>query len=1173
MRLSRIKLAGFKSFVDPTTIPLPGNRVGVVGPNGCGKSNVIDAVRWVMGESSARHLRGEAMSDVIFNGSSSRKPVGQASIEMVFDNSEGGLTGQYAHYNELAVRRTVTREGQSTYYLNGTRCRRRDITDIFLGTGLGPRSYAIIQQNTVSRLIEARPDEMRTYLEEAAGISKYKERRRETENRIRHTRENLERLEDLREELDRHLEHLEKQARTAERYKELRAEEHTLRGQLQALRWRILDTECAAHDGAVSEKETALEAEIAGQRRIEAEMEERRSEQAEASDAFSEVQERYYAVGADIARLEEAIEQARARQRQQEQEREQLDTALAETDERLEADRARLAELDDALGQGEPELERLASVEAEAGEALAAAEEARRQWQQEWERLNAALNEPTREAEVARNNLTNLERRADDAARRRERLERERGEIDPDAAARAADEAETALTTAEADRQRREATLAEGQQALEEQRQATRAAAGRRDEARDELQQARGRHASLEALQQAALGKDDDHRGQWLERQGLARAHRLAELVEAEPEWAPAVEAVLGEALEAVCTDDLADPARGLAELAGVDLTLLEAGAGRAGASAAGGEDSLAARVRAPVDLAPLLAGVRTAPDLPSALARRNELGAGESWVTPEGVQVGPNWLRVRRGDDQGEGAGVLAREEEMRALAERIAELESAVAEAEAEVEAGRQREAELEARREEEQQAVAELQQRCTELAGERDRQRVRQTELAERREELSEQIAELEEEVEAVAEEQETERERLAEALERSESLAAERDEHAGHRQEREEAVETARQAQREAARAVQDHRVALEGQRTERASLQQALERLEQQRAQYVERREALAREREEAGDPVATRQAELEERLNERREVEAALTAARERSEAVETALRELDGKRAEAQTNAERLREEAERARGDARELRVRRETLREQMDEAGHDREALLAELPEEASEEAWQKWLEEVEAAIKRLGAINLAAIDEYQQQSERKEHLDQQRDDLLGALETLEEAIDRIDRETRNRFRETFDAVNAGLGELFPRLFNGGHAYLQLVGDDPLDAGIGVMARPPGKQNSSIHLLSGGEKALTAVALVFAFFQLNPSPFCLLDEVDAPLDDANVGRFCELVREMSEKTQFIIITHNKVTMEMADQLNGITMNEPGVSRLVTVDVDEAASLARTA
>ncbi|MFP4606304.1 MAG: chromosome segregation protein SMC [Thiohalospira sp.] len=1168
MRLSRIKLAGFKSFVDPTTIPLPGNRVGVVGPNGCGKSNVIDAVRWVMGESSARHLRGEAMSDVIFNGSSSRKPVGQASIEMVFDNSEGGLTGQYAHYNELAVRRTVTREGQSTYYLNGTRCRRRDITDIFLGTGLGPRSYAIIQQNTVSRLIEARPDEMRTYLEEAAGISKYKERRRETENRIRHTRENLERLEDLREELDRHLEHLEKQARTAERYKELRAEEHTLRGQLHALRWRILDTECAAHDRAVGEKETALEAEIASQRRIEAEMEERRSEQAEAADAFSEVQERYYAVGADIARLEEAIEQARARQRQQEQEREQLESALAETDQRLEADRARLAELDTTLGQGEPELERLAAAEAEAAEALAAAEEARRQWQQEWERLNAALNEPTREAEVARNNLTNLERRADDAARRRERLERERGELDPDAAGRAAEEAQAALATAEADRQQREAALAEDQQALESQREATRAAAERRDAARDELQQARGRHASLEALQQAALGKDDDARGQWLERQGLADAHRLAELVEAEPAWAPAVEAVLGEALEAVCTDELADPAEGVAELAGADLTLLEAGA-----ADAADEGTLAARIRAPVDLAPLLAGVYTAPDLSTALARRRELAAGESWVTPDGIQVGANWLRVRRGDEQGEGAGVLAREEEMRTLAERIAELETVAAEAEAEVEAGRAREAELEARREEAQQAVAELQQRCTELAGERDRQRARQDELAQRQEELSEQIAELEEEIEAVAEEQETERERLADALERSESLAAERDEHAAHRQEREEAVETARQTQREAARAVQDHRVALEGQRTERASLQQALERLEQQRAQYVQRRETLAGELAAEEDPVATRQAELEERLNERREVEAALTAARERSEAVETALRELDGQRVEARTSAERLREEAERARGDARELRVRRDTLREQMEEAGHDREALLAELPEEASEEAWQQRLEEVEAAIKRLGAINLAAIDEYQQQSERKEHLDQQRDDLLGALETLEEAIDRIDRETRNRFRETFDAVNAGLGELFPRLFNGGHAYLQLVGDDPLDAGVGVMARPPGKQNSSIHLLSGGEKALTAVALVFAFFQLNPSPFCLLDEVDAPLDDANVGRFCELVREMSEKTQFIIITHNKVTMEMADQLNGITMNEPGVSRLVTVDVDEAASLARTA
>ncbi|MFO8155953.1 MAG: chromosome segregation protein SMC [Pseudomonadota bacterium] len=1169
MRLSTIKLAGFKSFVDPTSIPMPSQLVGVVGPNGCGKSNVIDAVRWVMGESSARHLRGEAMADVIFNGSSSRKPVGQASVELVFDNSDGGAGGQYAHYNEIAVRRVVTRDGQSNYYLNGTRCRRRDITDIFLGTGLGPRSYAIIQQNTVSRLIEARPEEMRTFLEEAAGISKYKERRRETENRIRHTRENMERLEDLREELDRQLAHLQRQAKTAERYKELKARERELRGQLQVIRWRVLDDECAEHDRAVGEKETEMEAEVARQRHLEAELETRRGEQGEAADAFSEIQGRYYAVGSDIARLEEAIQHARERREQQERDLAQLDTAWEEAEAHLGQDRERLETTDAALAEGEPELEQLEAAEAEAREAVTEAEEALQTWQTEWEAVTADLAEPTRTADVARNTLHNLERNADEGLRRQERLEAEQRELDTTALDEELHTIATERAEAEAGLTDLQKALETAQGELESQREGNRAAARVLDEQRQQLQQSRGRHASLEALQQAALGKDNGAVSQWLERQGLGSARRLAEGLDVEAGWGPAVEAVLGDSLEAVCVDGLDPLARAVTDLTEGGVTLLDTGG--SGRDAGPDGATLAGKVHAPWDVAPLLAGVRVADDLAAALALREQLTPGESVVTRDGLWLGPNWLRVRR--DQDERGGVLEREEALREVAATMERLEEQLASGDEALEAGRHRESELEQERDRLQSASNEQHRRVSEL---RSRQQTRQSRLEQlrsRAEQIEQEIGERIAEREANAEEQEAVREQLNEALERSEVLAARRDALAERREPLQRAVEEARQRHREAGEAVNRQRLHLQGLRTERASIQQALERLEGQRQQFSERRDELQRALAEEDDPVEHRQAELDRLLTQRQEVEAAMVAARERSEAVDQAIRELSQQRTEAEQNATRLREEVERARMSAQELRVRRESLLEQIQEAGHDRDALLADLPEDADEARWQQSLQEVETAISRLGSINLAAIDEYEQQSERKVYLDQQREDLVGALETLEDAIRKIDRETRTRFKETYDRVNDGLKGYFPRLFKGGHAYLELTGDDLLDSGVTVMARPPGKQNSSIHQLSGGEKALTAVALVFSFFQLNPSPFCMLDEVDAPLDDANVGRFCELVREMSERTQFILITHNKVTMEMAEQLNGITMNEPGVSRLVSVDVDEAASMAKSA
>ncbi|MBD3671201.1 MAG: AAA family ATPase, partial [Gammaproteobacteria bacterium] len=431
MRLSKIKLSGFKSFVDPTTIPLPSNLVGIVGPNGCGKSNTIDAVRWVMGESSAKHLRGENITDVIFNGSTSRKPVGQASIELVFDNSDGSMGGQYAHYNEVSVKRLVTRDGVSNYYLNGTRCRRRDITDLFLGTGLGPRSYAIIEQGTISRLIEAKPEEMRVFLEEAAGISKYKERRRETENRIRHTRDNMDRLNDLREELDKQLAHLQRQARTAERYKVLKEEERLLKAQLQALRWKALDRQCGDRDGQIRELETAFEAEIARLRHIEAQTEQHREQHVEATEAFNEVQGRFYAIGAEIARLEQSIHHTKERRRNQEEDLQKLEQSWNDIQQHLDNDQRRIEELKVALAEQEPQLEQKQEAERLSASALAEAEQTMHSLQGEWDEFNQKSAEPAQAAQVDRNQLHNLESQQAQLQQRITRLEEEAGTISP----------------------------------------------------------------------------------------------------------------------------------------------------------------------------------------------------------------------------------------------------------------------------------------------------------------------------------------------------------------------------------------------------------------------------------------------------------------------------------------------------------------------------------------------------------------------------------------------------------------------------------------------------------------------------------------------------------------------------------------------------------------------
>jgi chromosome segregation protein len=1166
MRLSKLKLAGFKSFVDPTTVEFPSQLSGVVGPNGCGKSNIIDAVRWVMGESSAKHLRGESMADVIFNGSTGRKPVGQASIELIFDNSEGKLGGEYANFNDIAIKRTVTRDGQSIYHLNGTRCRRRDITDIFLGTGLGPRSYAIIEQGTISRLIEAKPEELRVFLEEAAGISKYKERRRETENRIKHTRENLDRLSDLRDELDKQLARLKRQANTAEKYKVLREEERLLKAQLTALRWMLKQDEAEKTETQIREQETALEQAIARQRSIEAEIESQRESHIEASDKFNEVQGRFYCVGTEIAKIEQSIQHAKERHQQQQQDLEQLEQDWQEAHAHQETDQKRLTLVKENLAEVEPKLDHLQSTAEISSAALLEAESAMQAWQSEWDSFSEAATEPSRNAEVERTHIQHVEEHLQRQKQRLERLQEELGNQSHEQLITESGELEQQLQKDEAEIQQAQAILEEKQNQIGQLRDSVHSLNTQLDESRGKLQDLRGRSASLEALQQAALGKEEGVVTQWLSNQHLQDAPRLAEELDVEEGWAKAAECVLGEHLEAVCVDGVDPLADVLESFDEGTLTLFDTRSDSSTGSAQA--DSLESKIKAPWKLTGLLNGVLTAENLQQALSMREQLQDGESVVTREGIWLGKSWLRVAR--DKDEKAGILQREQTLKTLTAETNELQASVQQTQEQLETEREQLGSAEMNRDSSQSTINQLSRQRANRQSDLSARQARLEQMQSRQEEQRREADEVRLEIEKDNTDLAISREKLEVALEAMATLETQRVELQTRRDTCQEELRTKREQARVERDAAHEIKVRIETLRAELNSTEQALQRMQERQQQLSARRDELHKAAAESEAPIEGMSKELETLLATRIKVEEELTQARTAVEAIDHHMRELEEARSGAENGVQEVRSGLESIRIGWQEVKVRRQTLEEAINETSFVLQTLIDEMPEEANEFAWEQSVDDLEQKIQRLGPINLAAIEEYEQEAERKKYLDDQDKDLTDALTTLENAIAKIDAETRTRFKETFDKVNSGVKELFPRLFGGGHAYLELTDDNLLDAGVTIMARPPGKRNSTIHLLSGGEKALTAVSLVFAIFQLNPAPFCMLDEVDAPLDDANVGRFCDMVKYMSDKTQFIFITHNKITMEISQHLTGVTMHEPGVSRLVAVDVEEAAELA---
>ncbi|MCE5181906.1 MAG: chromosome segregation protein SMC [Betaproteobacteria bacterium] len=1164
MRLTQIKLAGFKTFVDPTTIHFPGQRVGVVGPNGCGKSTVIDAMRWVLGESSARQLRGESMQDVIFNGSGTRKPVGRASVELVFDNNLGKAAGQWSQYAEIAVKRVLHRNGESGYYINNLQVRRKDITDIFLGTGLGARAYAIIEQGMISRIIEARPEELRVFLEEAAGISKYKERRRETELRMKDARENLLRVEDVRQELDKQIGKLETQAEVAGLYLSLQGRLKLAQNLLALLRKREAAAQCERWQREVERLNNELEAETARLRQAESQLEQARTAHYALSDVLHETQGSLYAANAEVSRMEQNLLHLR-------ENRQRLAlqiAALREQNERLVKQRGEaLAALELWRGDHAAALERMVQgkeqLELEIGN-LPLAEQGFRDCQRRYNDLQSTLAQAEQAKQVEETHRIHAQRNLQQLQARQQRLQQEINVLPRfDATLLAHKEADLAALTDE-----REAAQEELAQLLAELPEA----GLRAQQARGELEAAQnlatGLGARLDALEhlQSRLGNNHELQA-WLAQHQLENLPRLWSGLRIDAGWDDALESVLGERLNGIALAKL-DQARDWSDaVPPAALTIFEA-VGTDQAAVPGGKFTPLRRYvswlegAAPAFLDDWLDGVYVAEDVAAGFDMRHDLPRGAMLVTREGHVI--TRYSAHFHGPQSDLHGVLARQREIGELQGELDICRAALAQQQvdaAQAEAAlalRQKEiALLRNTVEESQQKQHHLQLEVQRLAQVKQQAEQRHMAISAEQSEIAEQL-ELESERMAATEET------LLLCRDQVEALRTQMEASRQERSGAERQLEQQREALRTAERAVQEA-VFIE------QNCRNKIGEMESSSALYAEQAQAAAVQlesllAEQQGLSEEPQNLALQQALAQRQQKEQALSMARDALADAANQLRDLEQQRMASEQKLQPLRDQIGETRLKEQEARLSQEQYAGQIREAGVDEAELAQQAEKSLRPNALQADIARLMAEIEALGAVNLAALDELQTSQERRGYLESQANDLNEAIDTLEQAIRRIDRETRERLQSTFDEVNRNFGELFPSLFGGGQARLVLTGEEILDAGVQIIAQPPGKKNSSIHLLSGGEKALTALALTFSMFQLNPAPFCLLDEVDAPLDDSNTERFCELVKKMSLYTQFVFISHNKITMEMAEQLVGVTMQEMGVSRVVAVDIEEA-------
>ncbi|HIF0223592.1 TPA: chromosome segregation protein SMC [Legionella anisa] len=1163
MHLKQLKLAGFKSFVDPTVVHFPSQLVAVVGPNGCGKSNIIDAVRWVMGESSARNLRGESMTDVIFNGSSNRKSVGQASVELVFDNSLGRLTGPFSSYGEIAVKRVVTRDGDSSYYLNGSRCRRKDITDIFLGTGAGARGYSIIGQGTISQLIEAKPEDLRVYLEEAAGVSRYKERRRETLQRIEHTRENLTRVADIREELDKQLQRLERQAKAAERYLILKDEERLCRAEILALKWRDFIAQQEVKQHQICELAVSYEQQQSALTKANKERVTLNETLYDVDEQTQQIQASFYQLGTEIARLEETIQQQIREKKRLEHDQQQMQNDWQVAQEQLKHDKEELLHCQENAHNLETRLEQL-RVQFKAHEAhWQNAQEQHSEWELRWQEVQAHASNLKREFQVTQIKAQHLEEKHQHTLLRLEKLQLEQETISIADLQQIRKNLEDQHTKLIADQEFDEIQLKQSHENTERLRARLQDIEQQLHELQDDFHQVNSEHAALMAAQRAARQGMQNNKNPVKE---WSAKPRLMDILDVETKWQFACERVLNEALHAYVLETFEElwPQRAICEQQGENIVTLKRKTLNSRSY-----PRLIDKIKGdiPANAHPL-EHIYTAEHFDEALSWLPELTEYESIITPDGFWLGKGWVKFATPETQDE-LGLLARQQKITELSVVVQELQQRIDVLRAERDETHQqlqkslKEIELqklnvnasnEALRTNSlalntnEQAVIHAEKQASALAFECEELKCVLEEIVVEQCNIKEQLHSLEEQCCDYEQRQE---QCLNEKQEWMQSVAL-KNKH----------VEESRGVL---------HHAELEYDR-EKNKIQQLNDRIlrEQERLNILqERLENLAMLCLQTEGPGEELKEQLAQQLQKHSEVELQLNLSREQLSQLRMELEECEKNILNYDFEVKRIQEQIGQTRMEEQALVVRASSVHESLDELGLLPQSLLEQIPEGVTQVMREDELIALSEKIKRLGAINLAAIEEFTTEQQRKMYLDEQYNDLNQALATLEAAIEKMDKETRSRLENTFEEVNSSFKALFPRLFGGGRAQLELTCDNLLEAGIVVMAQPPGKRNSTIHLLSGGEKAMTAVALVFAIFQLNPSPFCMLDEVDAPLDDVNVGRFCALVKEMSQFVQFLFITHNKVTMELADHLIGVTMREPGVSRLVAVDVTQALAM----
>lgn len=1164
MRLTHLKLAGFKSFVDPTTLHIHGQRVGVVGPNGCGKSNVMESIRWVLGESSAKEMRSESMDDVIFNGSGNRKLASRASVELIFDNSLGGAAGEWSQYAEISVKRVIERERGSTYFINNTAVRRRDVADLFLGTGLGGRAYAIIGQNTISRIVEARPEEMRVFLEEAAGISKYKERRRETENRLRDTRENLVRVEDISQEMDKQITRLESQAAVTLQYQGLQSSLRLTQGQLWLLKKRDAGMQWEKAQALVNRLGIELEAQMAALRQAESGLESLRQRHHEASAGLQAAQAAYYEANAEVSRYEQQLRHAQENHSRLQVQLQQIDAqALKLGQQHLE--------VSEKLTGLQQQHHTASQEETDAAEQLAALKQKLPEMDRAFQsalHIHSAAQRAMHEAEQAirleDTNIRHAERNFSDISQRLQRLRQELNNLRlPD---------ETKLHKLETEFKESTAWQIEREQQLQQLRELESHQAELIKTLRENMQQSERQLTQTEA-EAASLRKIQASLGQqgklesWLRDQGLDGCERLWQKIRITPGWETAVEAVLGARLNALMASQNQNPLSLVAERPPAALVLALPDKGDVVSATAQRLSTMVEVQDSAVHALIIhwLDNVLIAQTTVEAQAICISLPPGQSVVTAAGDIYDRHSISLHV--QNSELHGVLERQRDLDALEAVLPEMRRLLQEAQNALQ-----EAELKQQEQRQQQQQLQQQLRQTSQAQHQRSLQIQQLtqekqHVVQRRQGLEKDIASLAAQQEQLQQERQQQRQKLDELQASLSQLQTQRQTAQTKRNAMESELSAARAAWQKAERTAQEKTFNHKLLATSLSDSQHRLSAIqEEQKGIAVRRQETLELL---AVSDLENLKASLEAALAFKHQHEAALANARDALAETEHVLQQQERSRMQCEQSLHPLRDRLEQSRLNEQQARLYFEQCQQSLQECGLDEGELVHGLTANTKASDLERRIAFLGQDIEALGPVNLAALQELESERERKHYLDSQAADLEQAITTLADAIRRIDRETRSRLQHTYDEANRNFAELFAELFGGGQAKLEMLGDEILDTGMQVFAQPPGKKNSTIHLLSGGEKALTALALVFALFRLNPAPFCLMDEVDAPLDDSNTERFCALVKKMSERTQFLFVSHNKITMEMAQQLVGVTMQESGVSRIVEVDIAAALQM----